>query len=256
MKNTFLKLTFTKFSLSLQRILSYFLLIFLYPFFFILLYSKYRYRIIELKSIRKEFKKLSSQINGPLLICSNHLTFIDPIIIIWALGSFWYYLFHYNRFIWNFPSNRYSKKHWLFKLIFFIGKCIPVHRNEYNRKIKHTMKKMIYLLSRKETLLIFPEGKRSVTGRIDNQKFTKGVGRLLKEINHLPVLCIYLRGESNMNCDFPKKGEKFHLALKLMYPESNNQGSGEVVAYSNQIMNSLRLMEEKFLLQTPGYDNF
>ena len=93
-----------KLLLSLQRIVSYFLLIFLYPFFYIIFFSIYRYRIIEIKSIRKEFKKICSEINGPMLICSNHLTFIDPIIIIWAFGSFWYYLFHYNRFTWNFPN--------------------------------------------------------------------------------------------------------------------------------------------------------
>lgn len=251
MKNTPIIVTSTKLLLSFQRVVSYFLLLLvLYPIFFPILYLIYRYRIIELKSIRKEFKEICSKVEGPLLICSNHLTYIDPVILLWAFGSYRYYLFNYKRFVWNFPNSRYSQKNGFNKLFFFISKCIPIHRNAYNKKIKETWSKMIYLLLRKETLLIFPEGKRSSTGRIDDRNCTKGTGRLLSQIPNLPVLCVYLKGESNNNRSFPEKGEKFHIRFKLIYPETHETHENDaktIEHYSSQIIHALCSLEEKFL---------
>ena len=246
MENKSFILKSTQLALIIQRIVCYFSLLVFYPILSIVMHSIYRYRIVGLKSIRKEFKKICSEVKGPLLVCSNHLTYIDPVIIHWACGSLWYYLFHYNRLLWNFPNARYSQKNWVSRFFFFACKCIPVPRDRYNRKIKDSMQKMRYLLSCNETLLIFPEGKRSVTGKIDNQTLTKGIGRLLQEFNHLPVLCIYLRGESNNNSSIPNKGEKFHLAFKLIIPENNSNDSTAIEDYSSQVRNTLCSMEEIF----------
>ncbi len=41
--------------------------------------------------------------------------------------------------------------------------------------------------------MIFPEGGRTRTGRVDTEGFSYGVGRFVKEFPDLKVMCLYLR---------------------------------------------------------------
>ena len=45
------------------------------------------YRIDTLRSFRREYHRACLKQDGPLMICANHLTMIDSLVIAWALGS-------------------------------------------------------------------------------------------------------------------------------------------------------------------------
>ena len=48
-----------------------------------------RYRIPELRRVRDEFAAQVGTQRGPLLVCANHLTLIDSLVIQWALAPGW-----------------------------------------------------------------------------------------------------------------------------------------------------------------------
>jgi 1-acyl-sn-glycerol-3-phosphate acyltransferase len=71
------------------------------------------YRIENMAEIRREFKKIwaeKERTGKPLVICANHLTFIDSALMIWALASNFWYLFNYRAFMWNVPAGDFFKK--------------------------------------------------------------------------------------------------------------------------------------------------
>ena len=68
------------------------------------------YRIENMAEIRRQFKEIwieKERGQYPLVICSNHLTFIDSALIIWALASNFWYLFNYRHLV---PS-KFSRNH-------------------------------------------------------------------------------------------------------------------------------------------------
>src|SRR5579885_3587217 len=65
-----------------------------------------RYRIQGLNEIRAGFRELTKS-KEPLLICSNHLTYIDSVLLIYALGNHWWYLFNFRCLSWNLPAREY-----------------------------------------------------------------------------------------------------------------------------------------------------
>src|SRR5690349_9534818 len=48
------------------------------------------YRIENLRAIRAQYAALAGR-PGPILICANHLTFIDSLLIVWALAPASFY---------------------------------------------------------------------------------------------------------------------------------------------------------------------
>ena len=40
----------------------------------------FRYRVEDLNAIREQYTSLQRQTNGALIVCTNHLTFIDSLI--------------------------------------------------------------------------------------------------------------------------------------------------------------------------------
>ena len=60
--------------------------------------------------------------------------------------------------------------------------------------------------------MIFPEGTRSRTGRIDTENFSYGAGRLIEHIPECQVLCIYLRGDKqNTYSSIPKFNDRLSI---------------------------------------------
>ena len=64
----------------------------------------FRYRVENVESVRAQYQALRAQSDGPMLICANHLTLIDSLIIAWSLGTGVYWLKHPDELPWNTPE--------------------------------------------------------------------------------------------------------------------------------------------------------
>lgn len=242
------KLSFkTKLNLEIQRAASRCLFVFFGSLMHVLFHFKFKYKVENLKKLRKEYKKLLREAKGPVLICTNHLTLIDSIIQAVILGSISSYFFNFKNLPWNLPekTNFYHKFHW--RLICYLGKCIPVIRKASPKEAKESTDKMLYVLERGDVISIFPEGKRSRTGLVDNVDFSYGTGQLLKSNPNTSVLCIYMRGKNHGGFgNFPRVGEDFYFKMKMIKPESNLKGLRKVRELSVQVINEIKSLEEEY----------
>ncbi len=238
-----------KINLAVQRSLVFITLCLFYPLTHLWFFVLRGYRIRHLKSIRQQFKTLVQQ-KRPLIICANHLTYIDSLVLLIALGSFLDYYFAFSTLAWNFPKKKHLKGHWFYTIICYLCKCIPVASDPSVLSLEDPMKKANYLLHRGEYLMIFPEGSRSKTGKINDQEFTYGVGKLMVEVPQASVLCIYLRGRAQTcSSNFPKKGDIFDCTLKLLAPQSTHSGLRAARQISHLIIQTLCEMEQNYFSQ-------
>jgi hypothetical protein len=180
------------------------------------------YRIRNLKAVREACRREFLQHEGPWLICANHLTMMDSALLSYAMLSLWAHLRHYRWIPWNLPERNNFKNPFLV-LLCYLSKCIPVQRSGPRVQMKQTLAKCGYLLRRKQRLLIFPEGGRSRTGRVDTENFSYGVGRFLEENGaDLRVMCLYLRGDGQASYStVPVFGERFVVLVDVFKPEKS-----------------------------------
>ncbi len=232
--------------LKFQRIINFLVLM---PFCGgIILIFKYimRYKINEMNSIRKQFKEMTKNDN-PIIICSNHLTFIDSCLIIWALAPLIWYQFNFNYFSWNLPAGDFFGKKKRYRLIALLCKCIFIHRDaspNHHNEILDICKK---LLIRGEIVTIFPEGKRSRTGNFDPNQLTYGVGKIIQCVPKCRVLCVYIRGDKQESySNYPIKGSSFYMKMETITPQTaltGKEGCSEIV---NQIAQTIKKQEELY----------
>jgi 1-acyl-sn-glycerol-3-phosphate acyltransferase len=237
-----------KLALRTQRVVSYCLFIVLGSLVYFLFKYKFKYQADNVKRIRQRYKEILDKCQGPVILCTNHLTLIDSIIQTVILNSISGYLLNFSSFPWNLPEkkNFYHKPSW--KILCYLGKCIPVQRMSGPKNNQRTAAQIQYVLSLGEVISIFPEGKRSRSGIIDDVDFSYGTGDILKNVEHATVICLYLRGRSNKGfSDFPEKGEKFYLDIDVFHPVSENSGLRKVRDLSTQIITKLKNMENKYL---------
>ena len=205
------------------------------------------YRIRDLRGIRRRARKLLAEERGPVLICPNHLTWIDSLLVQWALTSPGQVLRSYRLFAWNVPewTNFYTKS-WL-RLGCYLGKCIPIVRGGDRAQQKLAFEKLSLVLSRGEIVMVFPEGSRSRTGRIDLENLAHGIGRMVKEVGNCSVLCVYLRGDrQDQRSVLPPAGQRFTVDLELIEPMSDNKGLRATREIVLQIAHKLVDMEERY----------
>ena len=174
-----------------------------------------RYRIRDLKQLRAEFRELAED-GRPLLICSNHLTYLDPILLIYAFANHWWYLFHYRFLSWNLPAVEY-KANPFYRLVCFAAKCLFIDRGGSRSHHLEVLSVARELLGRGEVVTLFPEGRRSTTGQFDGSKLAYGVGRIVSELRECRVLCVYLRADgAEGKTGFPPAGTTFRVMRELM----------------------------------------
>lgn len=242
---------FNKLHLFIRRAFCWSILGFTYVWGFIWLAIWHKYKIRDLNKIRHEFRNINKNWHGPVLVCPNHLTYIDSMLLIWAFGSFFFYLLNFKTFVWNFPRLNHVKDSKLYKLACYIGKSIPIDRDASTTKIKQTMQEATYLLAIGDYIMIFPEGTRSTSGRVDTENVSYGVGQLLQAVPNAKVLCTYLRGSSQKaKSTFPKKGDTFYCQLKLITPQTELTGLRATRDLSRQIIQTLHEMEQNYFEHT------
>jgi 1-acyl-sn-glycerol-3-phosphate acyltransferase len=204
------------------------------------------YRLRDLAGVRRRYRSFRAQHPGPIVLCPNHLTQIDSVLTIWALVPWWRSLFTPSWIAWNIPERRNFSENYLFRAICYVGKCIPIERRAPPEETRLQLDKIQYLLSQGETFMIFVEGTRSRTGRIDLANFAYGVGRILLESPQAKVLCIYLRGEGQeIFSDFPRKGEVLDVQLEMLTPHAQHSGLRGAREIATQIVHKLAEMEEQ-----------
>jgi len=211
-----------------------------------------RYRIRNLKAFRREMKRLRQEHEGPWLICPNHLTMIDSVVVAWALAPLWEYVLHFRRLAWNLPERDNFQKNPVLAVLCYLAKCLPVHRGGSREEVRETLDTCAWLLDRKESIVIFPEAGRSRTGRVNRERASYGVGRLYTQNENCRVLCLYLRGNGQDTwSSIPKPGERFTAAAAVLKPEPGARGLRAQRACAEEIMDKLIEMEEAWL-RGPG----
>ncbi|MCF7871287.1 MAG: AMP-binding protein [Candidatus Omnitrophica bacterium] len=117
----------------------------------------------------------------PFIICANHTSYFDGFLIFSALffkHSTKTFFIGY-RDIFELPAFRWAIR---------LARLIPI---DATTQLLESMRAAAYVLTNQQILCLFPEGERTSEGRL--QKFKKGIGILLKELD-IDVLPVYIKG--------------------------------------------------------------
>lgn len=206
----------------------------------------FRWRIEGVEQTRREFAQLRRSSTSPLLVCANHLTMFDSFIIAMALGSPWWFVVHYSALPWNTPEQEHFASTWWKRALIYVMKCVPVKRGGDRRAVGATLGSLVYLIASGEAGLVFPEGGRSRTGRVDTDAVTYGVGRIVKALPGCRVVCVYLRGRHQATwTDRPVTGERFRAAIEVFEPKTDQKGLRGSLDITRQILGRLAAMERR-----------
>jgi 1-acyl-sn-glycerol-3-phosphate acyltransferase len=141
----------------------------------------------------------------------------------------------------------------------YLSKCIPVDRGGSREKMKRVLECCTYLLQSGQTIMIFPEGGRSRTGRVDRENFSYGVGRFIQGVPRCKIMCMYLRGDKQRRYGLmPAWGDRFYAEVEVFRPTpSAQEGLRAQRYYAAQVIDKLVQMEETyFALHRKRYRRF
>jgi 1-acyl-sn-glycerol-3-phosphate acyltransferase len=203
------------------------------------------WRILDVGRVRRQYRDLVAA-GGPILVCANHLTLVDSAVVAWALGSPAWYLAHYAALPWNVPERRNFAQSIGSRVLVYLMKCVPVTRGGNRAEVAGVLARLTHLLVRGETVLLFPEGGRSRSGRVDEESATYGVGRLLGSVPGCRVLCVYVRGERQEEFgDLPARNQRFRARCETLRPTSRWTGLRGARDVSQQIVRTLVRLEQQ-----------
>jgi 1-acyl-sn-glycerol-3-phosphate acyltransferase len=235
----------SKVFLHVQDFLGRLAIFFIAPFYFLVARILF-FRIRDLREIRRQSTAEFAKHRGPWIICANHLTMIDSFLLGYATFSLRRHITGYKNLPWNLPERRNFQSNIVLALFCYLSKCIPIDRGGPREKLKKTLDKCVYLLRRNNSVMIFPEGGRSRSGRVDKEGFSYGVGRFVKDVESCKVMCIYMRGDKQRSYSFiPSWGDKFSVKIEVFTPEPIAEtGLRAQREYAARIINRLAQMEE------------
>ena len=233
--------------LLIQYILGRVAICFLGPLYFAIIWLM-GYRVRDIRKIRQECSRHFKDHEGPWIVCANHLTMIDSIIISYALHSLPRHLLQFRQLAWNLPERNNFQRNILLAIICYLSKCIPINRGGNREEMKKTLDKCNALLEWNQPMLIFPEGGRSRTGKVNTEGYSYGVGRFVKEFEDCKIMCIYQRGDGQHTYGFiPRFGERFTVKMEVLQPElTEENGLRAQRFYAEQIIKQLAQMEEGY----------
>ena len=137
--------------------------------------------------------------NGKFILCSNHLSYVDPLIIVG----------YFSRHVYFMAKKEVFNIRVLGEIISFLN-AFPVDRNSIDRK---AIKNSCEILNSEEVLCMFPEGTRSTEGVIRDGH--KGVGLISIFSSSSPILPMALSG-TNKIIQKPRK-RIFFPKVKIIY---------------------------------------
>ncbi len=183
---------------------------------------------------------------APLLVCANHLTLVDSLLVAWALGTPGSYLRDWGALPWNTPERVNFARSWWQRAAIYLAKCIPISRGGDRQEVADVLGRVGAVLARGEVVLVFPEAGRSRTGRVDAASAAWGVGRLVRSLPGCRVLCVYLRGEAQETwSDLPARGQRFHVRAECFEPKSDLRGVRGSMDVVHQILARLSALEQR-----------
>jgi hypothetical protein len=196
--------------------------------------------------LRRAYRRFRRSSDAPLLVCGNHLTMIDSALIAYALGSPAWYVLHFASLPWNVPDRaNFAAKPWQ-RALTYIYKCLPIERGGSREQVSGALARFTYLLSRGEVGLIFPEGRRSRSGRVELENAAYGVGRIVKSVPGCRVLCVYLRGDAQHQYSaVPARGDTLRARIAWLEPKSDQSGVRGSLDIARQIVVRLADLERE-----------
>jgi len=206
------------------------------------------YRIRDLKRIRSEVKRLYRAYGGPWIVCPNHLTMIDSLVISYGMFSLADHILHFRRVLWNLPERKNFQRNLFLVLLCYLAKCLPVERGGSREALQLLLEKCSRVLDWGQSLLVFPEGGRSRTARINQENFSYGVGRFLDEKSRCRVMLVYLRGDGQERYGtMPRFGERFTMTVEVFDPGVVDVGGlRRQREYARRIIERLAGMEDEY----------
>ena len=206
----------------------------------------FRWRIEGMEEARRVFSQVRRVSNSPILVCGNHLTMLDSFLIAWALAGPANYVRDYASLPWNTPERENFASTWWKRALVYLMKCVPIERGGNRRAVGIVLNKLIYLMDRGEVAMVFPEGGRSRLSRVDTDAVTYGVGRIVKALPGCRVVCVYLRGESQVSWSAaPERGERFRVQTESFEPKTDQKGMRGCLDINRQILTRLAAMEQR-----------
>ena len=208
----------------------------------------FRWRLRDPGPSRALYARLLAEDSRPLLIAANHLTMADSALIGWALGSTWDHLVRYRGLPWNVPEQSRVESSRLWRVLAYVMKCAPVPPGGERQEVARVLDGLRHLMQRGEVVMMFPEGGRSRSGRIDRESVAQGVGRVIKEVGDCRVLCVYLRGDRQDSWSHvPAVGDTFTVATRLVEPRTDLRGVRASRDLASQVLDHLVEMEQDYL---------
>jgi hypothetical protein len=247
--------TRARLSLALQRTTGHVLAVLWVPFAAFLLRVVLGYRVRDARDLRRRYRQLLREADSPVLICANHLTMIDSALVAWALGGSWWYVRNYRWMPWNLPERANFAHNLVSRMAAWMVKCIPITRGGPRDLVAVALRKVGYVLTRGETALVFPEGGRSRSGRVEPDDVTYGVGRILNAVPGCRTVCVYLRGDRQLGWStVPPRGDRFTVDFEVVQPETEVEGSALRRArdLARQIGERLAHMEREYFARRTG----
>jgi len=207
------------------------------------------WRIRDLRRVREEIGRWQRDHEGPWIVCANHLTMVDSVLISYGMASLGGHILRFRRVPWNLPEQTIFQRNLLQALLCYLAKCMPVRRGGSREELRWLLAKCRHVLEWGQSLMIFPEGGRSRTGRVNREGYSYGVGRFLSECDRCRILLVYLRGDGQAGYGTrPRFGERFTMRAEVFDP-GRPEGSGLRLQreYAGRIVERLARMEEEWL---------
>jgi hypothetical protein len=181
------------------------------------------------------------------------LTLVDSFFIAQALSPNWRFLADFDSVPWNTPEESNFASTPLQRILIYIAKCIPIRRGGQREDIREVLDRVVYLLSRREVAVLFPEGGRSRTGRVDPEGGAWGIGRIVAAVEGCQVLCVYMRGDAQTTWSaYPARGDLLRVSLALIEPKSDARGVRRTRDLSQQVIGQLAQMESEYFAARKG----
>jgi 1-acyl-sn-glycerol-3-phosphate acyltransferase len=236
-----------RFLFGLQYLLGHLAVVLTVPFIFVAIRLR-GYRIRDLKRIRNEVARLQREHEGPWLVCPNHLTMIDSALISYGMATLSGHILRFRRVPWNLPERDNFHRNPALALLCYLAKCLPVNRGGSREELQKVLEKCRFLLGIRQNLMIFPEGGRSRTGRVDRENYSYGVGRFVDECPQARVLLVYLRGDRQREYGtMPHYRECFTMAVEAFDPgRVAGGGLRHQREYARRIVERLAGIEEAY----------
>jgi hypothetical protein len=237
-----------RFSLGLQHWLGRLAAVVTAPLMFLFI-RLMGWRIRDLETVRNEVALRQWAHEGPWLVCANHLTMVDSLLISYGLASLGGHIVRFSRIPWNLPERDNFQRNLLLTVLCYLCKCLPVNRGGSRDELQKVLEKCLFLMERGQSIMIFPEGGRSRTGRVDRENYSYGVGRFIEECPPARIMLVYLRGDhQEQYSGMPRSGETFSMQVEAL-DMRRLEGSGlrRQREYARQVVERLARMEERWL---------